>query len=111
MKNIKIESKMSATMARVYSTWRLLVLNDSNRSELRNVYGTYSEDKEMAMNHCKAIKSELDGQYGIIIGHNSYTFSYGFQFVNPETGALCFAYITKDYDRFCEIDPSKVTIL
>jgi hypothetical protein len=31
-------------------------------------------------------------------------FTVGFEFIDFETGALMFAYITKDYDRFTYIE-------
>ena len=69
-------------------------------SELRQVYGRYSDAKRRAMDYCKGLCARLDGWDLRILGANSMAFSVGFYFTDKGTGAVCFAYITKDYDRF-----------
>lgn len=71
--------------------------------ELRDVYGRYSFDKEKAFRYCVELKEALNGKGLVILSHNIMCFSVGFTFPHPETGAECFAYITRDYNRFCFI--------
>lgn len=71
---------------------------------LGDCYGSYSVYKDRAFQRCADLYHRLDGNRFRIIGYNCNTFSVGFEFPDPETGVLSFAYITKDYDRFCEID-------
>lgn len=73
----------------------------SNNTELYQVYGSYSVYKARAFEYCKALMHDLNG-YGLrILSFNSQAFTVGFEFADPETGEAMFAYITKDYDRFC----------
>ena len=68
---------------------------------LWQVYGRYSQAKENAMQYCVDLMHRLDG-WGIrILSHNCMMFTVGFCFNDPDTGVLRFAYITRDYDRFC----------
>ncbi len=74
---------------------------DSNDYALYQVYGNYSHAKEQAMQYCEEMMHAYNGHGLSIISHNSMVFTVGFEFYDDETGALMFAYITKDYDRFC----------
>lgn len=70
---------------------------------LRDVYGNFSIYKERAFNYCVELMNALNGRGLVIMSHSSQVFSVGFLFTHPETGRDCFAYITRDYNRFCEI--------
>lgn len=72
-------------------------------SELWEVYGRFSRAKINALDYCKSLKFKMNGRNGRIISANTFQFSYGFEYDDPDTGALCFAYITKDYDRFTTV--------
>lgn len=76
---------------------------NSNYYNLWDCYGRYSRAKELAFEYCRDLMYKYNG-YGLkIILFNSMQFSAGFEYVDSETGVLCFCYITKCYDRFCEI--------
>lgn len=73
----------------------------SNKVELWQVYGSYSVYKARAFEYCKELMHDLNG-YGLrILSFNSQAFTVGFMFFDAETGDEMFAYITKDYNRFC----------
>ena len=74
--------------------------NRATASELWEVYGSYSHAKARAMNRCRRLCADLDGWGLRILSHTSRTFTVGFEFPDPVTGEICFAYITRDYDRF-----------
>lgn len=95
---ITVKDKMNKTMRNAYEAYKR-----ATASELWEVYGSYSRAKENAIAYCKRLQYQLGGWGGRIISHNSMIFSYGFEFVNPETGAVAFAYITRDYNRYAEV--------
>lgn len=76
--------------------------NRSNDTDLDDVYGNYSTAKYNAYEYCINLFRELNGWDFKIISHNTFSFSVGFYFISKETGAICFAYITKDYDRYTD---------
>ena len=65
--------------------------------ELSDVYGRYSAAKVRAMQYCKELKYNMHGSA------NTFQFTYAFQYVN-ESGKHCLAYITRDHNRFFEIE-------
>lgn len=74
----------------------------SSASSLRDVYGTWSAEKEQAYNYCRKLFTEYNGELFRIIGANSFSFSVGFTaMINGEE---CFVYITKTQGRYaiCE---------
>ena len=75
--------------------------NNSWDYSLYDVYGHYSEYKYNAMEYCRNLMNDLNGYNLKIISHNSMQFTVGFEFADPETGECMFAYITKDYIRYC----------
>lgn len=77
--------------------------NRSSALELWDVYGACSVNKRRAFNFCKELCEALSGHDLKIISHNLQAFTVGFMFTHPTTGADCFAYITRDYNRFCEV--------
>ena len=98
MENITIKSKMNKTMQAAYERYE-----ESTDTELWQVYGRYSHAKRNAMEYCRELCYKLDGHGLRIISHNTMCFSVGFEFTNPTNGAECFAYITRDNNRFCEL--------
>ena len=76
---------------------------NSNSRYLWDVYAKFSDNKWNAYNGCVRLMHSLNGFDLRILSHNSQTFTVGFQFADSETGVLKFAYITKDYNRFCEV--------
>jgi hypothetical protein len=75
----------------------------SNATQLYHVYGTFSANKQRAIEYC----FNLAAQYGAfgrgrILSHNSMVFSYGF--IGEYENRPAFFYITRDYDRYIFID-------
>ena len=68
---------------------------------LEDVYTKYSNEKAGAFNYCRELCAALNGYNFRIISANTFVFSVFFEYVEASTGALCGAYITRDYDRFC----------
>ena len=75
----------------------------STDTELYHVYGRFSRAKINAMDYCKELMHSLNGTDLRICSHNDHSFSVGFEFPIPATGELCFAYITKSYDRYIRL--------
>lgn len=66
---------------------------------LDDVYGSFSTAKAHAYMYCKSLEAEFDGFGGGITSHNTFSFSYMFDFVNPDTGELMRAHITPSYNH------------
>ena len=67
---------------------------------LWDCYTSYSHNKIKAFEYCENLCNMLGGWGLRIISHNMMQFTVGFEFADPNTGELMFAYITRDYDRF-----------
>lgn len=92
------KDNMDSKIARLnYERWER-----SNDTELYHVYGRYSEAKISAMQYCRDMCSKFDGHFLRILRHNSMIFTVGFIFQDDEH--TYFAYITRDYDRYCILD-------
>lgn len=70
--------------------------------DIYEAYKTPSVYKVRAFERCKALCAEMNGFDLVISAAGCQTFSVVFSFMDEETGVLCYAYITRDYDRFCE---------
>ena len=68
---------------------------DSNDYSLFDVYESVSRKKWEAWEHCEAVCREHEGWDLKVISHNGYRFAAGFEFENPETGAISLYIITK----------------
>ena len=75
----------------------------SDTQYLWNVYGRFSNNKAEAYTRCLNLMDNLGGSRIRILSHNSHSFTVGFEFPHPATGELCFAYITKSYDRYIRV--------
>ena len=71
----------------------------SNDYSLFDAYENVSRAKYRAWEHCEALCKEHDGWDLKVISHNSFQFTAGFEFENPETGAVSLCIITKS-DEF-----------
>lgn len=81
------------------------IINSYDNAYVRDLggcYDTWSSAKQHAFNYCLELMSKLGGFDGRIMSWNTFSFTYGFQFVDKETGELKLAYITKDYDYVIE---------
>lgn len=72
--------------------------NRSNSYDLYDVYGTFSRAKVNAWNYCRRICYENNGSGLKVINHNTFIFTAGFTFTDPETGVIKFMYITPSYN-------------
>lgn len=68
--------------------------------DLYYAYERPSYAKQRAWQYCKDLRNELGGWDMLVSSHNTFSFSVVFKFLD-EDGRLCYAYITRDYDRFC----------
>ena len=74
----------------------------SNMYDIDDAYSNCSHAKRNAWEYCKKLCADYDGWDLRIISKNTFAFSAGFYFISKETGCICFAYITKDYDRYAD---------
>ena len=73
---------------------------------IRNIWQAYenpSYEKEKAWHYCEDLCRFLNGYNLTVLTKNTFIFTAGFEFINPLTDKLCYAYITPNYDRFIEI--------
>lgn len=75
---------------------------NSHTSFLWECYNHYSPRKSEAMEYCKRLMHKLNGWGLRIISYNCNVFTVGFLFMN-EDDEKCFAYITRDYDRYMKL--------
>ena len=71
---------------------------------LGEVYGSYSNNKQLAYNYCVKLCKKYAGEQFAIVGNNSQCFSVMFIFTNPENGRRMLAHITRDYNHAYYID-------
>lgn len=71
----------------------------SNDYSLFDAYKNVSREKFRAWEHCEVLCKENDGWDLKVISYNSFQFTAGFEFTNPETGAVSLCIITKS-DEF-----------
>lgn len=71
----------------------------SNDYSLFDAYENVSRAKFRAWEHCEVLCKEYEGWDLKIISRNSFQFTAGFEFTNPETGAVSLFIITKS-DEF-----------
>lgn len=76
---------------------------NSDCTELYDAYGKCSKKKRNAWQHCKDLQKEYNGRDLKIISHNSYKFTAGFEFVDPDTGEIMFMYIGPGYNQAVSI--------
>lgn len=69
----------------------------------RDIYEAYdrpSVSKVRAWEYCEQLCADLGGFDLVIASRNTFSFTAVFKFFDLETGALSYAYITRDYDRY-----------
>lgn len=69
---------------------------------LRDVYTTWSDEKQKAFNHCFDVYNQYNGTQYRIIGANTFSFSFGF--IGYVDGKKAFFYITASNERYMYID-------
>lgn len=77
---------------------------DSNDYSLFDVYESVSRKKWEAWEHCEAVCKEHKGWNLKVLSYNSWQFTAGFKFENPETGAISLYIITKSREFAFEED-------
>lgn len=70
----------------------------SDDTQLRDVYGRYSDKKARAYEYCRNLMLKYNGYNFYIISYNTFMFTCGFMFHDPATDELMFAYITPTYN-------------
>lgn len=68
--------------------------------DLWDAYERPSMDKVRAWRHCLDLCASLGGYDILIASRNTFSFSVVFAF-DDDDGRMCYAYITRDYERFC----------
>lgn len=101
MEDIHHTSRARQRAAEQAFKWAYNPNNWDRCTDIYEAYGKPSYQKVRAFEYCKQLCRENDGFDFQIIGHNAMTFSVGFRYYGKNTGAACFAYITRDYDSFC----------
>lgn len=77
-------------------------LTSSYGNNLYKCYAHPSYAKFDAMDYCNALCREMNGRDLRIISYNVMVFTVGFIFTD-EDGRECFAYITRDHDRYMKL--------
>lgn len=76
--------------------------NNSNSSQLWQVYNNYSIYKAQAMARCKELQKHYNGYNGKITSYNSQKFSYAFTYIDSKTQKPMLYYITASNSyQFC----------
>ena len=65
---------------------------------LADAYGRYSKAKADAWKYCEEKRDKYEGWGLKVLSHNSFMFTAGFEFENPETGAIALCIITPSKD-------------
>ena len=93
-------------MTNKYMTCAMAEYKKSNARDLYQVYDSPSRAKQRALEHCKETAFMLGGYdamfSGRIISHNTFQFTYGFVFPDPETGVVKFCVLTRDNTYMCD---------
>lgn len=71
---------------------------------LYEAYGSFSKKKADAWEYCQKKCYDNDGRRLRVISHNSFIFTAGFEFTNPETGVIAICIITPSEDFAFEAD-------
>ena len=98
-KHIENTSKKNQRIARDAASWAYSGRNWKNYKDIFEAYKNPSIRKVRAFEYCKNLCAELNGFDLVIPAAGCQTFSVCFKFYDE--GRLCYAYITRDYDRFC----------
>ena len=96
--NIMNTKKANQRRAREAAIWAYR--NPRREDDIFKAYAKPSRAKIEAWEYCKALCKDKNGDSLIISGHSPMKFSAVFKFKEEGTGRDCFAYITKDYDRY-----------
>ena len=73
-------------------------IKNGAKTELYQVYNSYSNRKQEAMNYCKELQSRLGGYGATIVGASSHFFSYAFKYFDADLKKECMCYCTHAND-------------
>ena len=93
----KLEIGIPKYMTKHYS--RFL---DSADTTLKDVYTTWSAEKEYAYKNCKRLFDDLKGSCFTIVAKNGWMFTVGFWFKYENETYFC--YITPNHKRICKVN-------
>ena len=85
------------TLKNAYANYK-----QSSNYSLYDCYNSCSYAKEKAFNYCKELCEKYNGKDLKIISYNTFSFSCGF--VGLVDNKKVFVYITKDYNRYLELE-------
>ena len=74
----------------------------STARTLSDVYKSFSDAKWFAYDYCLNLMDEYDGFDLRIISANTFIFTVGFRFIDPETGVVKFMYITPEHNTIVD---------
>lgn len=74
------------------------------KTDLFQVYGRFSSNKQKAMDYCKELQYRLGGYNATIVGHSSHFFSYAFFYWDGDLKKECLCYCTHANDYKFPID-------
>ena len=98
---IKNTSKRDQNIARARAEYAYSVKCWKNYSDIWEAYKNPSVYKVWAFMHCQELCKKMHGFDLVIPAAGCQTFSVCFKFREKGTRKLCYAYITRDYERFC----------
>ena len=101
---IKNTSRKNQRIARAAAEYAYSGKSWKNYHDIFEAYKNPSVYKVRAFEYCKELCGKLHGYDLIISAAGCQTFSVCFKFRERGTGRPCYAYITRDYDRFCYAD-------
>lgn len=95
-----LSKKADQRKARSAAAWAYSGTPETFR-DICEAYKNPSAAKVAAWDYCKRLCESFGGYDLIICGKNCMKFSALFRYVEQTTGALCYAYITPKYARYC----------
>lgn len=84
------------------NAWAQYVLGHYKAHDIFSAYGRPSAAKIRAWRYCEQLCAEKDGRGLVVMSANTFRFSAGFEFTDPETGVVNFCYIAPDYDAITD---------
>lgn len=73
-------------------------LNKGVKTELYQVYGKYSYNKQRALDYCKELRYRLNGYNATIVSASCHFFTYAFRYYDADIKKECLCYCTHAND-------------
>lgn len=102
--NTEIEGMTHTTAKNIRGAYQTYKNRWRTYEDLFDAYERPSLNKYIAYCRCERMMDHLNGEDLVITSRNTFAFSVCFEFPHPETGEACFAFITRDYDRWAFTD-------